>query len=400
MTVFILSFRDGIFAKDGRGWYTSASGRAHGLAWPFPSTVLGALRTAWGRREEETRKRAFARPDWTGALAIKLGKTVALRAPLFDSDQGTVCNRAWPVPLDALFMPEDKDKSTPAEIIRLDPVPPALQTLGRDNVPAREALWVPCLMDPRKPDSRPTWWPDSTFVAWLTKPVEKQDPQIDHAGFSPVVRFQAHVGIDFKTKTAMDGILYSHDVLETLDDQRHEWLLACEVEGWHKPPMMQIATLGGDRRPARMRVADASLFACPDTLRQAFDQERPPGMRLVVVTPMASDNGWLPEELAEHEGVYGGHLPGIDDRIELRAAFVGRPQHVSGWDMAKGAHGEAKRTTRLVPPGTVYYITKTNGAHFTGEDARALWLAALGTKTEEGFGQVVPGLWHPKEKST
>ena len=26
--------RDGFFAKDGRGWHTSVSGRGHGLDWP------------------------------------------------------------------------------------------------------------------------------------------------------------------------------------------------------------------------------------------------------------------------------------------------------------------------------------------------------------------------------
>ena len=52
MTELVLVSRDGWFCKDGRGWRTSSLGRAHGLAWPFPSTVRGALRTAWGRSLE------------------------------------------------------------------------------------------------------------------------------------------------------------------------------------------------------------------------------------------------------------------------------------------------------------------------------------------------------------
>jgi CRISPR-associated protein Cmr3 len=68
--------RDGLFCKDGRGWHTSASGRGHGLDWPWPSTILGALRSAWGRGEEARSGALFGRDDWrTRTGAIRLGKT-------------------------------------------------------------------------------------------------------------------------------------------------------------------------------------------------------------------------------------------------------------------------------------------------------------------------------------
>ncbi len=85
-------------------------------------------------------------------------------------------------------------------------------------------------------------------------------------------------------------------------------------------------------------------------------------------------------------------LPGVGVVIELRAAFVGRPVHISGWDMATG---KPKSTSRLVPAGSVYFCERTDGGTFGVDEARALWFAAIGKRTCEGFGRIVPGIWNP-----
>jgi CRISPR-associated protein Cmr3 len=79
--------------------------------------------------------------------------------------------------------------------------------------------------------------------------------------------------------------------------------------------------------------------------------------------------------------------------VVLRAAVVPRPLHVSGWDMAARA---PKPTSRMVPPGAVYFFERVDGQPFGEAEARALWLAAIGARTDEGFGRVVPGTWNPK----
>lgn len=74
--------RDGFFCKDGRGWFTSASGRGHGIEWPWPSTILGAMRTAWGRAEEDRSKTCFSPSDWLARTKpIQLGRALTLRRP-------------------------------------------------------------------------------------------------------------------------------------------------------------------------------------------------------------------------------------------------------------------------------------------------------------------------------
>ena len=81
-------------------------------------------------------------------------------------------------------------------------------------------------------------------------------------------------------------------------------------------------------------------------------------------------------------------------RVVLRSACVGRPVHVSGWDMAKG---QPKPTRRLAPSGSVYFFEKVDGAAFTAADADTLWLMPIGEAAVEGeaTGAVVPGVWRP-----
>jgi CRISPR-associated protein Cmr3 len=49
----------------------------------------------------------------------------------------------------------------------------------------------------------------------------------------------------------------------------------------------------------------------------------------------------------------------------------------------------------MVPPGAVYFFERADGRRFGEAEAKSLWLAALGTRTNEGFGRVVPGVWRP-----
>ena len=87
----------------------------------------------------------------------------------------------------------------------------------------------------------------------------------------------------------------------------------------------------------------------------------------------------------------------ISPELILRAAFVPRPMHISGWDMTsendKGRMGAPKPTARLVAPGAVYFFELVDPAAIFS--SAELWLAAIGARTAEGFGRVVPGIWKP-----
>ncbi len=368
--------RDGFFAKDGRGWHTSASGRGHGLDWPWPSTVLGALRSLWGRGEETRTGTTFTSDDWRSRTQpIQLGRTLVLRRQ--HGAAWRVEDATWPVPLDALWL-EGR-----ADVHRLDPVQPIAPTLGRDDDDAREALWRPVPDDAQKPLASPRWWSSEEFVSWLAgKPVSVRDEAL-----GTTRRVQVHVGIRPEELTSDDGVLFSHDVVETLDPTG-EWALGVEV-ALSAGELPKIATLGSDSRLSRVESLPATLFEPPASVLGAF-RASSTGLRLVAVSPLCFEKGWLPDDLANTNGEYRGKVAG--NEVILRAAFVPRPIHVSGWDMAKA---EPKPTSRMVPPGSVYFFERTDGKPFGEAEAKALWLTALGTRTDEGFGRVVPGVWRP-----
>jgi CRISPR-associated protein Cmr3 len=374
--------RDGLFCKDGRGWHTSASGRGHGLDWPWPSTILGALRSAWGRGEEARSGALFGPDDWrTRTAAIRLGRTLVLRRQ--HAAAWRVEHTTWPVPLDALWL-EDR-----REVHRLEPVQPLAPTLGRDDDEARESLMRPTLDGAGKPLAPPRWWSSEDFSAWLAgQPVAVRDRDDVVA---TARRVQVHVGILPEELTVDEGVLFSHDVIETLEPGG-EWAIGVEVV-LPDSEIASVATLGSDARLAHVESLPDALFEPPARALAAF-RATSIGLRLIAVTPLCFEKGWLPDGLEESGGTYSGRLPGIDHDVILRAAFVPRPIYVSGWDMAANeGKGAPKPTSRMVAPGAVYFFERADGKPFGEAAARSLWLAALGARTEEGFGRVVPGVW-------
>src|SRR5262245_61474580 len=91
--------RGGFFWKGGRGWHTSTSGRGHALDWPWPSTVLGAVRTASGRTMEN--ERALTGPEWQAhARSVSLHRMLALRRQVVEAEPWCPKHRLWPAPAD------------------------------------------------------------------------------------------------------------------------------------------------------------------------------------------------------------------------------------------------------------------------------------------------------------
>lgn len=382
--------RDGVFFKDGRGWFTSSLGRGHGLDWPWPSTIQGALRTAWGRRQETHAGRPLRAAEWRERTAsVHLGRSLAIRRPC--GGQADLWQRVWRKPLDAAIFPES------GLVVPLDPRPPAAPTLGRDDDPARERLWAPVLPYATKPLEQPSWWGELQFANWLAADAVRRD-ELCRIGLAR--RVQTHVGIREAELTTDEGMLFSHDVMETLEraqaaDGIVEWGIGVElsIPGEAK---LDLATLGSDRRLAAIEEVPPALFDPPQGVMRAF-RSGCKGFRLIVVTPALFSEGWLFDGFRSEDGEFRGALRGAESELILRAAIVPRPLHVSGWDMAaKEGRGAPKPTSRLVPAGAVYFFERADGKVIDENDARSLWLSAHGARTEDGFGRVVPGVWNPR----
>jgi CRISPR-associated protein Cmr3 len=391
--------RDGLFCKDGRGWYTSDVGRSHAWPWPLPPTVRGALRAACGHAIMRQSGERLAPKDWerrTERVAVRA--LLGLRRPPDQEafqEAFSAAHRVWPVSQDAFH-------GDNGLVRRLEPVPgPGLPGLdlhdlhaGGDFGPADgdafQALWRPRLDPDRKPGPRPDFWCEERMIDWLAGRAIASAA----ADCAPARRREVHVTIDADTGAATPSMLFSSQVTEPLDADGHTWALAVrcrlpEDVAWADMRGQPLG-LGGRRRLTWMEAADDALFAMPVGLRAALAGS--PGLRLVCVTPARFTRGWLPDGFAAEGGHYVGTLPGVSVAVRLRAALVPRPLDLSTWDTVAN---RPRATRRLVAPGAVYFFDKADGSAFTAEEHARLWLARLGDDNDDGLGLVVPGRWEP-----
>ena len=389
---FAIVPRDGFFFNSARGWYTAASGKAAALEWPFPSTIHGALRTSCGRAAETATGSRFTARDWeTQTAGVHVDFSLPLRRRIgepWGSD-----HVMWRSPADAVCL------ASHDEMIPLNPKKSTVATLGMVD-DARELLWWPILQDRAKPLPPVGYWTHREVVDWLSgKRVIKMDPEERESRTLPV-RLEPHVTLEADTLTAEEGGLFCAMIRETLVHHHgtvFEWgILARSEVGTLTPE--DVVTLGGDRRLARLETVDLGLDALPRALADSFSRG-PTGLRVLCVSPAYFENGWLPDGFGSTDDGEGfvGKLPGLASDIILRAAIVPRPEHVSGWDMAKDrGRGAPKPSLRLVPAGAIYFFAKRDGSPFTQTDAKTLWLSAWGQNNHQGFGRIVPGVWTPE----
>jgi CRISPR-associated protein Cmr3 len=133
-----LMLRDGLFLKDAKGWTTSALGRASTLSWPYPSTIRGALRTAWGLEQEGKHGgKLWEAHDWlTHTEPLRLTVMLPLRRAR-SGDKWDITHRMWPAPSDAYVV---KGEVVPHYLTPTAPTD-RLGSLGIGEDPALEALW-------------------------------------------------------------------------------------------------------------------------------------------------------------------------------------------------------------------------------------------------------------------
>lgn len=390
---FILRPRDGLFFNSARGWFSSASHRAESLDWPFPSTLHGVLRTACGRQEEKTRGQILSLVEWE-----KLTAHVVLRLclPLRHSfgNRWEKNDLMWPRPADAIFLENE------IQVRRLTPEKPLVPTLSMID-DAREHLWRPVVEEQAKPESASRWWTQVEFLNWLCGLSVKKPSAKENQARELSPRVETHVTIESAKQTAEDGQLFSMAVRETLvgaEQGLNEWAIYVRAEVGSSVPE-SIATLGGDRRLASLLTQELQIDILPQELGREFEKGVE-GLRLVCVSPAHFHQGWLPDGFSSvtEKPEFTGTIPGVTSPVVLRAAFVPRPEHVSGWDMtANDGKGAPKPTMRLVAAGSVYFFVKENGSKFTKAEAESLWLAAWGNHNQQGFGRVVPGIWTPSQ---
>lgn len=346
---------DPLMVRDGRPFSAGASD-ARSLDFPPPSVTAGALRTRIGFAAREPTAAPFAlTPDQARAievvgpvLAARAGDRLVLHLPaprdavLFSSEEGTAVRHGWP-----------RHRLAPA-----DAWPAGAHSLPEGLLPVEPVGEMPRAKPER---SAPPFWTGAELEAWLREPAAADHLAPERTGPAIVHERRIHLAVDPATGTASDGMLFSTDGLR-LDGR----VLLVRAEDGRLVPGAQ--TVGGERRLSLLR-AEPSVPTWP----------APPlsggRARVVLLTPALFREGAVPTTLLG---------------ARVRAAAVGRPQVVSGWDLAAGGPKPARR---MAPAGSVYWVDVPNDV--AGWLERAHWGCVSDDEQDrrDGFGLAVVGVW-------
>lgn len=396
MTVWIIEPHDPLIVRDGKPFGSNPGARASSLAFPFPSTTTGGLRTRAGL-------------NTNGVFDIKKindVKKINVRGPLLvqlksETQDNQIEEWLVPAPLDVLLLDDEEKKQTICKQL----VP--LQT--EKTYTNLEGLSLVGLQqhDPKKPSKRaPQYWYWKHFERWLLSPSEAHGKPIpSELGFDgPQREYRTHVSIDAEGLVAKEGALFQTSGIEfTVTSGKQETrlngakrlALAVIVENNDAGLAIRegLGSFGGERRAVSWREGKGNhkLFECPKDVRKEIIRQK--ACRLILLTPAYFEEGYHPRWLLEES-----KNTGVD--LDLKAIAIQRPQVVSGWDLEKRG---PKPSRRLAPVGTVLFLKLDDNASPEAIESwiESIWMKCISDKAEDGsdsycndgFGLAVLGTW-------
>lgn len=360
MNTWILDAIDPLFFGDGR---SIDAGQARSRILPPPQALAGVVRTRQGQDDWGT---------WVGD-PVK-ARTVPVHGPfpaLLDQS-GAVSEWLFPRPADALGVEGGLRRLVPLDLSRWG---------FRSNLPC-DGLAPTGLpgVEPSKPTPLNTFWRWSEMDAWLADPSGVPAGVTRRGIPDPPVEARMHVAIDPETGRAVDpskaGALFGTSGRRMVVAEGSIGIGLCTDAAISEG----ASAAGGERRMVRWRRAGRSLPSAPHAVLESAESG---AVRVVLATPALFVDGWRPERLFD-----------APDGSTLVAACVGRPEVVSGWDLAKG---EARPSRRCAPAGSVYFLKLGGSKTDRREWAESAWLSPRSDRDLDrldGFGCLLLGAWN------
>ena len=366
---WLIEPHDSLIVRDGRPFNATAGSRAKSLDFPFPSTLIGSVRTRIGLENGG---------DWSGFSKELINEIIqiemfgALLAEIKDDES---LEFFAPTPADSLYVKLDEEDGKDEKKKNLFPLVP-LKKEYSSNLPNGLHLLGVKEEVKGKPNSEVRFWNWKRFEEWL---IEAKADKVtnEKLGIGSLVSDQrTHVKIDYERKSNIDGGLFQTRGLEFTTKDRKRLVLALQLSD-SQDLNEGLFPLGGERRIVRWSKKTGDNFQFPKCPQAVIDGIQASGhCRLILLTPAYFENGFLPDE-----NKLGA---------KVKAVAVNRSQVISGWDFAKR---KPKPTRRLTPAGTVYFL-EINGD--VDEFINKSWFKNIGDCDQtklDGFGLAVLGNW-------
>lgn len=419
MTTYWIDPKNPLLFRDGRAF--GATDRAETLPFPLPSTLIGAIRSAYG----ETENLDFASAKDQVMKFAQKGPLLACRSWGDGKAKDGKIQTLFPKPADAIYF----EKGEELRAIRLAPAELSLDE-GTDLPYGLMAAFLrgECKGKPATGQSLPALWSLDTLADWLADDGNESLAVEKQSCLQALPKdIRSHVAIDAGTYTNADGQLFQTTGLDfgprrftdaknpqqAWEAHRYGLLTRVAVDGGEEAIKLPqgFRTVGGERRLAWIELCveeNDPWPAMPAKLKDALRRAR--GLRLTLVTPALFQGGWRPSNWLDNN--LEGAPPGCSGlKLKLRAVAMDRWQAFSGWDLRvptnrqKPNHcktGAARAVRRMVPAGAVYWFEILPNERVDEAKRLAilesLWLASICDQEHDrrdGFGLAVPGVWTP-----
>lgn len=154
------------------------------------------------------------------------------------------------------------------------------------------------------------------------------------------------IGVNPDTNLTKEGMLYTMGFVRL----NKNWSLCAEIENLSILSESGLIKFGGMNRICEYTKLKDNPFKFYfneiDKIKNLIEKSKI--FKIILLTPALFNNGWISDKFEQIDGI----------KIKLLSAVIGRPENISGWDLAKN---KAKPLRRLVPAGSIYYFELLEG---------------------------------------
>lgn len=374
---------DTFFFRDGRPFTKGEQSEGHSIFPPHPSTILGALRSAYIAELGDLSRFYSGEMRETIGTPESLCNAIRLRGVFLANDRGNRLELFFPAALDLISRKDEtRGNGASPSLHRLTPKGSHFASNGTINYPLS---WSTSESIESDADGLLDMGAFSRYLRGTDTPLLLTER-------ATLIEREPKIGIarSRETLSSEEQMLYRIEMSRFKNSDGNFGLIV-DYDCPENLPQKGLLKLGGEGKSFAYQdvVLDLSLlFSHLGSVKTAIESTG--RFKLYFATPAIFKRGWLPSWLSDHT-LPGAYPPKntAPIRLKLITAAVGKPVPVGGWDMAKG---EAKPTWRAVPAGSVYYFELLDRDRIDDLIAAFHYQNISDERADEGYGLALIGV--------
>ena len=348
-----LQANDTFFFRDGRPFTKGDQSEGYSIFPPLPSTILGALRTAYIAEHGDLSSFYYGKmkeiigtpkPDSLGSMHLK---------GVFLADRNRESRIYYPIPLD--LVTKNKEKENKLYVLERSP--------EKSNFISNSPLNHHLRWDKEDEDVE-SETSGRLIHLYFRQYLLGKKTTFRLNSIENFVCDEPKIGIerDYKTLTSKDNMLYRINMrrFQSLKTDMSELGFVVDYKCAEKLSKNGLLKLGGEAKSFTYErsshnpdplIKEEDMQALKDSIRSSR------AFKLYFATPAIFENGWLPKWIHKNtdKDTYNAEYKSLS--FDMRTAAVGKPIAIGGWDMKKNM---PKPTRQAIPAGSVYYFKVPN----------------------------------------